>query len=335
MSANDMANASFRQERADYNRLVWAMIFSLLFHLCVVGTYETGKKFHWWERWHFPNWFQPPMLTELLKKKDAAAAQKRKEEEVPLVFLDVSPDQAAAEPPKDAKYYSDKNSIAANSEADKETDTPKITGTQTDVPMTKDVPREKEFTSLQPTPPQAPVTPQPRVEQKPKPAEAPGDLTMAKPDQQPRKETGDAPLPKPRTVTEALIRKHLSEPPGEKMKQEGGVRRRLELTSFDAKATPFGAYDAAMVEAIRQRWFTLLDERSYASDSRGKVVLRFQLHSDGRITDMDVPENSTTEMLGLICQKAVLDPAPYAQWPAEMRRILGEIRKIQFTFYYQ
>jgi hypothetical protein len=118
------------------------------------------------------------------------------------------------------------------------------------------------------------------------------------------------------------------------MKQEGGVQRRHEMASLDTKATPFGAYDAALVEAISQRWFTLLDQRDYASDSRGKVVLQFHLHYDGRITDMNVSENTAGEVLGFLCQKAVLDPAPFAAWPSDMRRTLGNVRSIQFTFYY-
>jgi hypothetical protein len=58
------------------------------------------------------------------------------------------------------------------------------------------------------------------------------------------------------------------------------------------------------------------------------------LHYDGRITDMNMAENSAGEVLGFICQKAVLDPAPFAAWPSDMRRTLGDIRNIQFTFYY-
>ena len=106
------------------------------------------------------------------------------------------------------------------------------------------------------------------------------------------------------------------------------------MASLDTKATPFGAYDAALVEAISQRWFSLLDARDYASDSRGKVVLQFQLHYDGRITDMNMAANTAGEVLGLICQKAVLDPAPFAAWPSDMRRTLGDSRNIQFTFIY-
>jgi hypothetical protein len=121
---------------------------------------------------------------------------------------------------------------------------------------------------------------------------------------------------------------------GEKMNQEGGVSRRHEMASLDTKATPFGAYDAALIEAISQRWYTLLDERDYASDSRGKVVLQFVLHYDGRVTDMNMSDNNAGEVLGLICQKAVLDPAPFAAWPSDMRRTLGDVRHIQFTFFY-
>jgi outer membrane biosynthesis protein TonB len=214
------------------------------------------------------------------------------------------------------------------------------------VAKTEDVPRQK-FTPLQPSPPPQPPketkppTPEPpkpaQAEAKPKPAYTPGDLTFAKPSPTPRPTDGPANEPKPerpRTIREELARQPQNQLPGPKMQQNGGVGRRAELASFDTKSTEFGAYDAALVAAISQRWFTLLDERDYASDSRGKVVLQFALHYDGRVSDMNMAENTTGEVLGLICQKAVLDPAPFAAWPSDMRRILGDVRHIQFTFYY-
>ena len=118
------------------------------------------------------------------------------------------------------------------------------------------------------------------------------------------------------------------------MKQEGGVRRRMDTSLFNTVATPYGAYDSMLISMIRQHWYDLLDERSYALDSRGKVVLQFVLHPDGRITDMKVAENTAGEVLGIVCQKAVLDPAPFPAWPTEMRRLIGEERPIPFTFYY-
>ncbi len=329
-----MARPSVRFD-TESSRLALAFVISLALHLLLFGTYETGKKLQWWQHWHSPTWVQrPKMLTQLLNKKQAQAQKNKEKEqqEVPLLFVDVSPVQETTEPPKDAKFYSSRNSQAANPEVGKEADIPKITGTQERVVKTEDVPRQKVFTPLQPALP-APVTPKPQEAVKARPAMTPGDLTMAKPGDAVRKDEGQAPRPRPRTIAEALARKSPSIP-GEKMKQEGGVKRHLEIASLDAKATPFGAYDAALVEAIAQRWYSLLDQRDYASDAQGKVVLQFQLHYDGRITDVAIAQNTAGDMLGLICEKAVRDPSPYAAWPTEMRRMMGETRNIQFTFYY-
>jgi len=340
-----MPRWSGRPEQAEVSRLAWAFAISLAFHLLVYGGYHTGKKYNVWQNLHWPAWVHAPkILTELLKKKESPRPPQR--QDIPLMFVNVNPAQATAEPPKDAKYYSDKNSRAANLEPDKITETPKIDGKQTQVVKTEDVPREK-FTPLQPSsPPQPPKEVQPpppqppkeaQPEAKPKAAYTPGDLTLAKPSPTPRKEEGDAneaKPPRPRTVKEALARLQQNHLPGEKMLQEGGVSRRHEMASLDTKATPFGAYDAALVEAIAQHWYSLLDQREYASDSRGKVMLRFSLHYDGRVTDMSEAENTAGEVLGLICQKAVLDNAPFAAWPSDMRRTLGDVRHIQFTFYY-
>jgi hypothetical protein len=67
----------------------------------------------------------------------------------------------------------------------------------------------------------------------------------------------------------------------------------------------------------------------------GKVVLRFNLYYDGRITNMQVAENDVGELLALVCQRAVLDPAPYEVWPSDLRRLAkSNFRDVQFTFYY-
>lgn len=321
-----------RRERAEVSRLVWAFAISLAFHLLVFGTYRAGKKYNLWQNLHLPAWLHvPKALQQVFQKKESPPPQQPLPD-LPLIFVNVNPALATPEAPKDAKFYSDKNSRAANPEPDKITETPKINGKQTEVVKTEDIPREK-FTPLQPARPVQPAK-EAQEELKPKPAQPPGDLVMAKPEPKPRLDDGQAKQARPRTLKEAMARQQDSRLPSEKMKQDGGVQRRHEMASLDTKATPFGAYDAALVDAISQRWFTLLDQREYASDSRGKVVVQFRLHYNGRITDMSVAENTAGEVLGLICQKAVLDPAPYAAWPSDMRRTLGDTRGIQFTFYY-
>ena len=333
-----MPPVSLRPERAESSRLVWAFAISMALHLLIFGTYETGKTFHWWENAHWPAWLSPvKRLAEALKKKPSLQqAQPLQPSEPPLLFVDVNPANASAEPPKNATHYSSVNAQAANPDVDKESNLPKITGEQKHVIQTEDVPRNKPV-PLQPAP-IAPPAAEPQEEAKAKPAQPRGDLAMAKPepkpDPKPAKDPGEAPRPRPRTIREALARLPDNQIAGQKMKQEGGVRRKFDTSLFDTVATPFGAYDRYLIDAIQKRWYDLLDDRKYAAESRGKVVLQFILHPDGRITDMTVSENSAGEVLGYICEKAILDPAPYPAWPVEMRRMIGENRPIQFTFYY-
>ena len=193
-----MSRGSLRTEQAEVSRLAWAFAISLALHLLLYGTYHTGKKYHLWQNLHFPAWVHPPkFLAELLKPKLNPPPLRR--QETPLLFVNVNPAVATPEPPKNAKYYSDKNSLAANPNADKITDTPKIDGKHPEIVKTEDVPRQK-FTPLQPSaPPQPPKetippSPQPPKETKPPPPQPPKETKPIPPP--PLKET-KPPTPEP------------------------------------------------------------------------------------------------------------------------------------------
>lgn len=313
-------------DRLELKRLAWAFLLSLAIHAFVWGGYETGKWLHIWDKL---TWVKT-LTQSLIAVPKELPKPVAKQDEPPLMFVEVTPAAATTEAPKNTPYYSDKNSQAANTETDKETSVPKITGTQEHVPKTEDV-RRNDVNQLQPYKP-----PEPAEEtSKPKPTMPVGDLALAKPDTMTRKEPGQAERPRPRTVAEALARQKLSRIPGPKMKQEGGVRRLALVPSLDAKATPFGAYDQAFIEAVSQRWYDLLDSRNYAGEGIGKVQLRFHLRYDGTISDMQVLGTSVDPILTYLCQQAVHDPAPYERWPSDMRRMVGaDYRAITFTFYY-
>jgi outer membrane biosynthesis protein TonB len=335
MSVAGVASAELRQEQAELSRLAWAFAISILLHLLIFGGFELGKKYHLWETLQWPSWLRPvQQLVQALRPKPVQPVQQPRE--VPLVFVDVDPALASAEPPKNAQYYSSHNAEAANPDPKKDTDIPEIKGEQTHVVKTEDVPRKQSF-PLQPSPPPSPPQEQ-QEEAKPKPTQPVGDLALAKPEPEPKKEEakkeeGQAQHKRPRRLADVRPQQD-DRLAGEKMKQEGGVKRRLDMNLFNTIATPYGAYDSALIAAVQQRWYALLDEREYALDSRGKVVLNFVLHPDGRVTDMKISENTTTDVLGIVCEKAVLDPAPFPAWPTDMRRLIGEERAIQFTFYY-
>jgi hypothetical protein len=307
---------SLRLNRFENERLVLALAISVAAHLLAWGIYETGQKFNLWQR-----------LNHIQRVAKMIPPPLQPAEE-PLTFVTV--DQPSTEAPQHAKYYSDKNSQAANPDTSRDKDIPQINGRQTDVMQTEDAPRIQ-VAKEQPSPPaQQANASQPQQQS---PAIQPGDLTLVSKIENllPNPQNNTQPQ-RPRTIKEA--RAQQNQMPGVPMMQDGGVRRHAGVSSLDVKLTGFGEYDEALVEAITQRWYDLLDSQRFALDRTGKVVLQFRLHYDGTVTDMNVAHNDVGDLLGYVCQEAINDPAPFAKWPADMRFKLGDSRDIQFTFYY-
>jgi hypothetical protein len=337
-------SGSLRYSRREREWLLAALLFSLLFHYGVWQAYEAGNKRGWWQQLHLPAWLQPAA------KKYAMQAQLAHMNQ-PEIFVDVS--EADVDAPTRTKYYSNRSSRAANPETGNQ-NAPKITGSQTDVPKTEDVPKPVKAQNAPPktenvpvparlqTVPLQPATapPQPRLTQTeaPEPPPTPGETDAAKPktdSPQPKSEATPAePKPsRPRTLKEALAQR--DQLPGQAMRQDGGVARRKDWASLDVKATPFGDYDRAIIEAVSQRWYDLLDSRRFAQDRSGKVILRFKLKPDGTIIEMQTTDNNVGELLGYLCQEAIEEAAPFAKWPPDMVRMIGaNYREISFTFYY-
>lgn len=317
-----------RLSRHDKQRLLRAFLISLAVHLLLFGAYKLARHFQWQPDVLLPHWLK---LSRNLEQAIAAKKEAMANPEPPLVFVHVNPAQAATDAPPDTKYYSDRSSRAANPEADRDTNIPKIAGTQEQIVKTEDTQRNP-FDRLQPALPVESAPPQ--EEAKAKATQPPGDLTLAKAEDVARKSDGTEARPRVRTLAAARARQENS-PPGQKMKQEGGVKRRLDFAGLDVSESPIGRYDRALVDAVSERWYDLLEAKRYDGYQRGKVVLQFALNSDGRITDMKVQESSVALDLSLLCEMAVLDPAPYAPWPTEMRHMInGNKRTVTFTFYY-
>ena len=319
-----------------------AFLLSLIIHLCLYQGYRISKRLGWWD-------YQPSWIAQLLKRKPSAkelaaqkkmqlqAAEEQKRREVLMSFMEVPPDRVAAEPPKDAKYYGAANSRAANPDP-AEKPVPKIDGNQTKIERIESVPREPKdkfpLAPALPPPDQAKAAEESQPKPKPRPADTPGDLAMRRPDERKVDDPGTAENrehTRPRSVQEAKAKRNMTA--GERMKQQGGVRN-MGRVSLDVKATAFGAYDAAFIAAVQDRWYTILDAYPYSLRS-GKVVLHFKLMHDGRIIEMKVQDDTVGELQSLFCQRAIKEPSPYAPWPSDMRRMIGDnFREVTFTFYY-
>lgn len=314
MVVDQTGKVTLRVGRREFSRLGVALAVSLAAHLLFWGGYATVKHFNLTAKWKLLQWVQR-LLTPSPRQQAKVEPQNRE----PYIFIDVREAQSVAEPPKNAIRYSDRNAIAANPDDNKNLTDPKIEGEKNELQKTEDAGRRNKFDQLMPDPPKPAEPPQPKL--------TPGAMTVAKAELAP----GET-KPRPRTIRDAMLQKNQS--PGPRAKLDGGASLRANA-SYDVKATGFGAYDRAFIDAVSSRWYDLLDSMSYDNYRQGKVVLQFVLNYDGRITEMKVVSSTVPETLSLLCQKAVLDPAPFEKWPREMRLMVGEdFRRITFTFNY-
>jgi hypothetical protein len=323
-----------RLEQAETSRLTWAFAISLALHLMVAGIYYAGHEYGWWKNLHWPDWLKSAkMLTELFQKPQPQPEERQIE--VPLVFVEVTPEQATTEEPKKTPLYSNKNSVAANPDP-KDSDVPKIDGKQTEMVKTEDVPRQKAF-PLNPTPPPVEIDKEEHPETKPKAAFTVGDMALAKPEDRERKnDDGQADqVRRPRNLQEArALLPPGSQLPGPKMKQDGGVRHQGKVR-LDVQGSPFGDYDWRLIRAVQNCWDSLLESRQFAGEQTGKVTIRFRLNSDGTVSQLNETQSTVDSVLSLLCRMAIEHPAPYEPWPNDMRHKIGEnYRELTFTFYY-
>lgn len=351
--------------------LATAFAISVVIHLLTFGLGELGYRLGWWQQGPLAwlaelagvpasVWSRQARLEELRRLRE------ERERVLPLVFVDVDPTQASSDAPTQTPYYGAFNSRASNPDTSRNLPQPELDGSQTEVLKTADTERA--------APPEFPLQPSPPPSESP-PAEAASELPPepAAPEaepaaeiepepsviSEPTPETGDlamlasaprasAQLPhphqpepqsdRPRSVAEALARRGLnpdSALTGRKYQQEGGVKRFAVESSLDVQGTPLGDYDRRFVAAVQESWYALLREQRYSLDRVGRVVLKFRLTRDGRITHLQVEESEVGDVYTTICQLAVTRPAPYDPWPADMAQLIGkDYREIRFTFYY-
>ena len=122
--------------------LRWALVLSLVGHIILGGGFLVGQRYGWWKTISFIEMSTRHMQTLAELKKAELAEQQLRQQQPELVFLDVDP-STVAEAPKNAKYYSSRNSQAANPDISIDSNTPKVDGTQTHVPKTQSAPRAK------------------------------------------------------------------------------------------------------------------------------------------------------------------------------------------------
>ena len=308
------------------NSVQRSMFLSVTIHLLIVlgillGAFTPAEK------------MMARMMPELI---DMEALKKQEKKRRSVIFIEVPPDMATEEAPEDANHYSNNNSQAADKQDENDTNKPKIEGTQSEIkriidnaPLPKPKPPEPKREEKQPK-----EKNEPTVESKPKPkpkqAESLNPI-QAKPEEIPKPKVEPKPKPKHRRPNSVAEARRMAMLTGEKMKQDGGTRKRATIEGIDAKASPYGDYDARLIAAIQDRWYNIIP----AAREVGRVVITFNLWENGDVTDVEVERSTVGPIHSLKCERAVREPAPYDPWPAKMREIIGDDHRfVRFTFHY-
>jgi hypothetical protein len=359
-----------------------AVLVSLLLHIMTFGCWEYRSELARFSLFKpiaaLANALRPPAYTPEKPAEEQtitfmpAPESKPKPEPPPeqaKQFIETDKSQVTGEKPKNARFYSENSTVAANPEnpTGKNGETPYLNGKETRIPSTENV-VPGTGAGGQPMAPPAPPpptaaqkaaaearqrTPPSPAPQAPQPKQLPNKglavvevqkLAMAPPEMEsaPRPAPAPAPAPEqpalpaqPAPALAAGIPGSDREIVAAKTHLVAAGVSRNGIAAFNVEGSPFGAYDKQIVRAVQSRWYQLIDQNNLNMDGAGKVTVHFQLLNDGSVQGVKTVENTAGEILALFCEKAIVDSGPFEALPQNLRLLVGsEPRDVDFTFYY-
>ena len=241
-----------------------------------------------------------------------------------LRFIETNPlaNQAV---PKTTPFTSSRNQTAAQPVPEKmptNSPLPKSDGTSEQLRIAKGKPRSIDQSEAQPIS-------QPSISMA-APVKAPSPPGPGKSAAQP------SPTPAPVPVAANPDRPRASVPSGTYgllLRRPVGVNRAGTI-AVDARFSNYGDYTQRMLEAIQSSWWSIIERSRFESVTRGNVIVRFRLHRDGTVTDARVLSTEVTRVMTLACKDAVMAPAPYDIWRADMVAMFGESDTVTINFIY-
>ena len=239
-----------------------------------------------------------------------------------LRFIETNPlaNQAV---PKTTPFTSSRNQTAAQPIPEKmptKSPLPKSEGTSEQLRIAQGKPRSIDQSQSQPTA-QASVSMAAPVKAAPPPG--PGKSVAQ-------------PSPAPAPVAANPDRPRASVPSGTfglLLRRPVGVSRAGSI-AVDARFSNYGDYTQRMLEAIQSSWWSIIERSRFEGVSRGHVTVSFTLHRDGTVTDAKVLGSEVTRVMTLACKDAVMAPAPYDIWRADMVAMYGESDTVTINFLY-
>ena len=237
-----------------------------------------------------------------------------------LRFIETNPlaNQAV---PKTAPFTSSRNQTAAQPVPEKmptNSPLPKSDGTSEQLRIAKGKPRSIDQSEAQPIS-QPSVSMAAPVKAAPPPG--PGK-SAARPSPTPVAANPDRPRATVPSGTYGLL-----------LRRPVGVSRAGSI-AVDARFSNYGDYTQRMLEAIQSSWWSIIERSRFEGVSRGRVTVSFRLHRDGTVTEAKIHGSEVTRVMTLACKDAVMAPAPYDIWRADMVAMYGESDTVTINFLY-
>ena len=227
--------------------------------------------------------------------------------------------------PKTAPFTSSRNQTAAQPVPEKmpsNSALPKSAGTSPEIRLAQGKPRSIDQSQAQPTPAPAISMTGPQTAPPPGPGKAAA---------RPVPKAAPAPTPTDPERPRASIPSGTA---GLLLRNSVGVNR-AGAVAIDARFSQYGDYTQRMLEAIQSSWWSIIERSQFEGVNRGRVTVRFRLHRDGTVTDATILSNEVTRVMSLACKDAVMAPAPYDAWRADMVALYGESDIVTINFYYR
>lgn len=227
--------------------------------------------------------------------------------------------------PKTAPFTSSRNQIAAQPVPEKTPSNsalPKSAGTSPEIRLAQGKPRSIEQSQSRPTPTPAISMAGPQTAPPPGPGKAAA---------RPVPKAAPAPAPADPERPRASIPSGTA---GLLLRNAVGVNR-AGAVAIDARFSQYGDYTQRMLEAIQSSWWSIIERSQFEGVQRGRVTVRFRLRRDGTVTDATILSNEVTRVMSLACKDAVMAPAPYDVWRADMVALYGESDIVTINFYYR
>lgn len=246
-------------------------------------------------------------------------------------FVQTDPTVAPAEAPKNARFESDNNSVAAGDAAPSGSENmPSVDGRESPA---MELVNSNYVAGRKPqpaTPPSPQSTPEPQAA-KPKPTPPPPPTQLA---------LREAPTPppneehKPESEQKKATPQKPSAPgfqPETRVTRLRGSVSNRGRPSLEAAATPLGRYKKMVSDAIGSRWYYYVNNQLGLLNI-GTVSIRFVVQPDGKVRDVRVLSNTSNESFASLSVSAIIE-AEIPPIPPEVAKILDNSRiEIDYSF---